>query len=264
MAMPSQVQRRWTVAEVRAMQDESRAWPRYELIGGELLVTPAPTIDHYRALMWLFHRLHRYVERERIGEAMLSPADLTLRRGTISQPDIFVPPRDEADRAKKWSEIKHLLLAVEVLSPSTARFDRTRKRPHYQKAGVAEYWIVDLDGRFVERWRPRDRHPEIVSDRLIWKPTGARKPLVVELRKLFAAARVGPRLVREPDPRSERDSHGWVKGPNGFDIRSWLAQLPRRGWTVEMLDQFPENFRFEIIDGELLLPDEIWDEAEDR
>ena len=120
MDMLSQ-RRRWTVAQVRAMQDESRAWPRYELIDGELIVTPAPTIDHYRAVMWLYHVLHRYLARQPVGEAMLSPADLTLRRGTISQPDIFVPPRDEADRAEHWSEIKHLLLAVEVLSPRAMR-----------------------------------------------------------------------------------------------------------------------------------------------
>ena len=118
------------------MQDESRPWPRYELINGELIVTPAPTIDHYRAVMWLFRTLDRYLTREPVGEAMLSPADLTLRRGTISQPDIFVPPLDEANRAAHWSEIKHLLLSVEVLSPSTARYDRGRKRTHYQKAGV--------------------------------------------------------------------------------------------------------------------------------
>ena len=265
MDMPSQLQRRWTVAEVRAMQDESRAWPRYELIDGELLVTPSPTIDHYRGMMWLFRTLDRYLQRERVGEAMLSPADLTLRRGTISQPDIFVPPRDEAERATRWADIKRLLLAVEVLSSSTAHFDRTKKRPHYQKAGVSEYWIVDLEGRVVELWRPDDKRPQVVSDQLTWKPTGARKPLVIELRKLFAAARVRlPRLVREGDQADESPSGRWMPGPNGFDVRGWLAQLPRRGWTVAMLDQFPESFRFEIIDGELLLPPEIWDDAPDR
>src|SRR5215831_8973470 len=91
MGMPSQLPHRWTVAEVRAMQDESRPWPRFELIDGQLLVTPSPSIDHYRGMMWLFLTLHRYLQREAVGEAMLSPADLTLRRGTISQPDIFVP-----------------------------------------------------------------------------------------------------------------------------------------------------------------------------
>jgi Uma2 family endonuclease len=255
--MRSQSGERWTVAKVRAMQNESRPWPRYELIDGELLVTPAPTIDHYRAVIWLFRVLDRYLARERVGEAMLSPADLTLRRGTISQPDIFVPPHDEAAAATHWSEIKHLLLVIEVLSPSTARFDRLKKRAHYQKAGVAEYWIVDLEGQVVERWRPMDARPEILSDRLIWHPTGAARPLAVDLAKLFAAARVRPRLVRENGPR-DNAPHRPIPGPDGFDIRGWLAQLPRRGWTVEMLDQFPEQFRFEIIDGVLLLPDDIW------
>ena len=48
-------------------------------------------------------------------------------------------------------------------------------------------------------------------------------------------------------------------GPGGFDIRAWMAQLPRHGWTVEMVRQLPEQFRFEVIDGELLLPDYVWD-----
>ena len=261
MDMLSQ-RRRWSVAQVRAMQDESRAWPRYELIDGELIVTPAPTIDHYRAMMGLFRLLDRYLARQRVGEAMLSPADLTLRRGTISQPDIFVPPHDEADRAKSWSEIKHLHLAVEVLSPSTARYDRGGKRSHYQKAGVAEYWIVDLEGRVVERWRPGDERPEVIAGRITWQPNGAKKRLIVDLAKLFAAARVRARLVREAEPEAGDVRPAKGLGPNGFDIRGWLAQLPRRGWTVEMLQQLPENFRFEMIDGELLLPDDgIWEDA---
>ena len=48
-------------------------------------------------------------------------------------------------------------------------------------------------------------------------------------------------------------------GPGGFDVRGWLAQLPRHGWTVAMLEQFPEQFRFDIVDGELLLPSWVWD-----
>ncbi len=49
----------------------------------------------------------------------------------------------------------------------------------------------------------------------------------------------------------------WTPGPNGFDLRAWVAML-RRGWTAQMVKQLPDAFRFEIIDGELLLPEEIW------
>lgn len=52
-----------------------------------------------------------------------------------------------------------------------------------------------------------------------------------------------------------------VRGPGGFDIRGWLAQLPQYGWTASMLDELPEQFRFEIIDGELLLPGYVWHPA---
>lgn len=54
----------------------------------------------------------------------------------------------------------------------------------------------------------------------------------------------------------------WIPGPAGFDIHGWLRMLPRYSWTVEMIHQFPEAFRFEIIDGELLLPEDVWAEDE--
>lgn len=50
----------------------------------------------------------------------------------------------------------------------------------------------------------------------------------------------------------------WILGPNGFDLKARVAQLPRHGWTAQMVRQLPEQFRFEVIEGELLLPDEVW------
>ncbi len=55
-------------------------------------------------------------------------------------------------------------------SPPTAARDRGAKRRIYQGAGVAEYWIVDLDARLVERWRPGDARPDVVSEELVWEP----------------------------------------------------------------------------------------------
>lgn len=181
--------RRWTADEVRRMLlHESWSWPRYELVGGHLLVTPAPGVAHYRAVMWLFDVLRAYVGRERIAEVMLSPADLALLPGTVSQPDLFVPPRSEAEDAAEWSDIRHLLLAVEVISPGSERNDRGWKRRYYQQANVAEYWIVDLDARLIERWRPDDDRPEIADQILTWHPAGAAAQLIVDLTALFAAA----------------------------------------------------------------------------
>jgi len=186
--MRARTDRRWTAKEVRErLLHESWTWPRYELVGGQLLVTPAPGVAHYRAVMWLFDRLREYLDREPVGLAMLSPADLALLPETVSQPDLFVPPRSEAEAADEWSDITQLLLAVEVISPGSARNDRGWKRQHYQKARVAEYWIVDLDARLLERWRPDDDRPEIVLDRMSWRPRRAETELDFALADLFTA-----------------------------------------------------------------------------
>ena len=67
-----------------------------------------------------------------------------------------------------WSEIGIPILAVEILSPSTASRDRGKKRRIYQRAGIGEYWIVDSDARLVERWMPDDERPEVVDGSIEW------------------------------------------------------------------------------------------------
>jgi Uma2 family endonuclease len=189
MGMPATESRRWTPDDVRQlMRDSQSRWPRYEFIDGELLMTPAPGMSHYRALIGLFRIIDPYVLHEGVGEACLSPADLELRKQTISQPDLFVAPRDQVRTFKRWQDVTGVTLCVEVLSPGSAAYDRGRKRVHYQKSGIAEYWIVDTDARLVERWRPMDERPEIIRDQLLWHPAGAATPLTVDLAALFAAA----------------------------------------------------------------------------
>jgi hypothetical protein len=78
-----------------------------------------------------------------------------------------------------------LLLAAWCPEPQrTARADHLIKRPRYQRAGI-EFWIVDLDARLVERWRPGDERPEILADRLEWLPEADTDPLVLDLGELF-------------------------------------------------------------------------------
>ena len=171
MAMPA-IRRRWTAADVRALTRAERAWPRYELIDGELLVTPAPRWSHQIAAQELWLILEAHVDRLDIGRAVLSPSDLELKPGTITQPDVFVVPGDTglSGEVLDWADIKSLLLAVEILSPSSLRTDRTIKRDFYLANGVEEYWIVDLDERVFERWRPLSETPEILRDRILWAP----------------------------------------------------------------------------------------------
>ncbi len=181
----------WSVEEVREMQDESRAWPRFELIGGELLVTPAPGEIHQVGVAELLLLLAAYVDRERIGVTLMSPADIELHPGTISQPDVFVVPVATGMKRKSqrgWEAVTSLLLAVEVISPSSVRTDREKKREYYLSAGVPDYWVIDFDARVLERWIPGADTPTVLRSSFEWRPAGASAPLVVNLPELFENA----------------------------------------------------------------------------
>lgn len=82
--------------------------------------------------------------------------------------------------------MRALVLAVEVLSPSTARGDRRVKSRIYMEEDVGEYWIVDLDARVVERWRKGEGRPEIVSSMLSWQPAADLPPLALDLDAYFS------------------------------------------------------------------------------
>jgi Uma2 family endonuclease len=182
MGMPAQ-ETGWTAEMARALPDDGL---RYEVLDGELFVTPAPARQHQRAVRELLIALAGYVNSNHLGEALVSPADIEFSPRRLVQPDVFVVAASPDDPGRTWRDIKSLLLAVEILSPTTARADRYRKRIIYQSEGVSEYWIVDLDGRLVERWRPGDARPEIITDMLTWHPSGTAEPLVIELEFLFA------------------------------------------------------------------------------
>jgi len=173
---------RWTAAQVRELPDDGK---RYEVVDGELLVTPAPTFDHQEAAFQLARLLQAYVAQRGLGHAVMSPADIELDPTTLVQPDVFVVPLEAGRRPKHWADIRELLLAVEILSPSTARADRTVKRRRYQRAEVAEYWIVDLDARLVERWKPGDERPEVLAERLEWRPGGDHASFEMDLPEFF-------------------------------------------------------------------------------
>jgi Uma2 family endonuclease len=184
MGMAELVERYWTAEDVRALPEDGK---RYECIDGVLLVTPAPRWLHQRAVMALIRSLDAFVSDHSLGEFLSSPADIELEPGTLVQPDLFVAHNRPGSPPYEWHSIAGLLLAIEVLSPSTARRDRGIKREFYQRAGVQEYWIVDLDARLIERWTPVSEHPEVLNAVLVWSPHGASESLEIDLVRFFAA-----------------------------------------------------------------------------
>ena len=179
MVMPEA--KRWTRDMVLALPDDGN---RYELFDGELLVTPAPTGLHQLALSRLHEMVAPYVRANGLGQTMWSPADLALGGEQLSQPDLFVMPWLPDDR-RAWSGFPDPVLVVEILSPSSDRFDRTVKRRRFQRAGIPEYWIVDLDRRAFERWRPKDEYAETLDRQLTWHLDGAAQSLTIDLPRYF-------------------------------------------------------------------------------
>lgn len=116
----------------------------------------------------------------------MAPADIRFGPRTLVQPDGFVVPLVNGRRPASWREIVRLLLAVEVLSPSSRRVDREVKRRMYQRQGVPEYWMIDVNARRVERWRPADERPDILAGTLEWQPDRSYAPLLIDLPAYFA------------------------------------------------------------------------------
>ena len=171
----------FTADHVRALPDDGN---RYEVVRGELLVTPSPRARHQLIVKRLLVALSRYLEDQPVGEVFPAPADISWGPDTLVQPDVFVAPIEQA-RTLDWAKVKDLLLVAEVLSPSSARADRFTKRLEYQRERVATYWIVDADEARVEVWTPDDTAPRFERERLVWHPAGAAAPFQLALSQLF-------------------------------------------------------------------------------
>ena len=182
MAMPAH-STEWTVEMVRLLPDDGN---RYEVIDGELFVTPAPSVAHQRAVRELLLLLQPYVSAHGIGEALISPADvLVYGPRKFVQPDLFVVPLVDSAPMRAWTEVGRLLLAVEVTSPSTKWTDRGRKRALYREKAVPDYWIIDTADRTVE-WADADDSPvERLVDSLVWQPDREAPPLAIDLPAYF-------------------------------------------------------------------------------
>ena len=160
---------------------------RFELIDGELLVTSAPSMEHQYAVDHLHIELGVHLRQGRAALAVTSPTDIEIVPGTIVQPDVYVIPYLDGRRPRSRPYKGPLLLAIEVLSPSTARNDQLTKRRFYVRAGV-EYWVVDLESRVIYRNAPGDERIDLHAERIAWRAPGAEEPLEIDVEALFRAA----------------------------------------------------------------------------
>ena len=129
----------WTYSEYARLPDDGN---RYEVLDGEVLVTPAPTPHHQKVILRLAMHLFGSVE-ERGHGWVLQDVDLLFVTGQFLRPDLVVVPREARSGITDRGVEAPPALVVEVLSPSSQTIDRTKKPRRYLDFGVPAYWVVD-------------------------------------------------------------------------------------------------------------------------
>ncbi len=139
------IKRKLDYSDLQFTPDDGR---RYELVRGDLLVTPSPSLTHQRVSKRLHRILEDYFESRSIGEVFCAPTDVILTPRDVFVPDLVVVA-DPSDTAERGIE-RPPLLVVEILSPSTRQADRGVKATRYAELGIEHYWIVDPEAKRID------------------------------------------------------------------------------------------------------------------
>ena len=186
---PLPAEKRYTYADALSW-DES---DRIELVYGDPVMMSPPSRVHQETVMAMLLQIGAYLNGKRckvypapfgvrlFEEESDSPYDVD----TLVEPDITVvcDPDKLDDAGCKGAPD----LIIEVLSPSTQRYDRVTKFNLYQRAGVQEYWIVDPDSRVVSVYTLEDGayHAAAVYSAGSSVPVGVLEDCKIDLSAVF-------------------------------------------------------------------------------
>jgi Uma2 family endonuclease len=167
----------WTRADLDRLPDDGN---RYEVLNGELLVTPAPSSAHQEIAAWLTSKLVPFVLAHGLGQVH-HPRTVVVVDGSQLEPDMMVRPRAPF---RKWEDAPLPILVIEIISRGTLRRDLYQKRDFYMEKGIAEYWAIDRYKREVTRFTPAATEP--VKSILTWSPKGTAATLEIDVAAMFA------------------------------------------------------------------------------
>jgi Uma2 family endonuclease len=136
---------------------------RYEILDGELSVTPAPRTRHQSVSSHLHRILANYVVANQLGDIFPAPTDLILAATTVVQPDLIFIGNDRRHIVTERAIEGPPSLLIEILSPTTHRTDRLTKAQLYAKHQVPHYWLVDPDQRTLEAYELAIDHYDLVA-----------------------------------------------------------------------------------------------------
>ncbi len=135
----------------------------YQLIEGELVMTPAPSPRHQIISANLFKRISEFVDKKGIGIVLYSPVDIYLGEENAYQPDMIFISKEKQEIIKEDGIYGAPNLIVEILSPTTAYYDIKKKFRVYEKYDVQEYWIVDPEMNSVEIYTNEKSHFSLIT-----------------------------------------------------------------------------------------------------
>ena len=170
----------WTLADLTDLPADGS---RYEILHGELLVTPPTSYRHQGVAAELTFLLTQWC-RAHTGWAVHSPGGMYVSETNWLEPDVCVY-RAPRHTEQQWKQMLPPLLVAEILSRSTTKIDRHRKRPTYLANGVAEVWLIDRRTRTIERWTAASEFPETHQGSITWTPDPLMPPLLVPELELF-------------------------------------------------------------------------------
>jgi Uma2 family endonuclease len=148
---------KFTYAEYATLPENGR---RYQLIGGELLMSPAPTFRHQKIAQEINFALLMFVRGRNLGQVLFAPLDVILSDEDVLQPDIVFISNERRGIIVPEGLRGAPDLCVEILSPSNANLDRGAKRLLYARHGVIELWLVDPDANTLELFRLQENARE--------------------------------------------------------------------------------------------------------
>ena len=177
MSMPTKA---WTLEELHRLPEDGN---KYEVIRGELFVTPPPSVDHEEVLARLSDILTGYVRKHGLGR-VYHPRAVIRFEDSEAEPDLMVRAVASGVHGNAWERLPPPLLVIEVLSPTTRRRDLVNKREYYLDAGAGEYWAVDGERHEIHVIRAGEQDV-IVRESLVWRGAPA-EPLMLDVAALFA------------------------------------------------------------------------------
>ncbi len=137
----------------------------YELLKGALVRKSSPTLIHQRISRKLLLAFENYILQKKCGEIFYAPLDVVLDEENAPQPDlVYVSHANSAVlNEQEWVIVGTPDLVVEILSPSTAKRDRTLKKDLYEAFGVQEYWLVDPGNKTIEVYTLQNNRYELFA-----------------------------------------------------------------------------------------------------